>query len=103
MVDQKEHRILKEIREGLKDFEEKNKEKREYLEKSKEDLEIEEINLKIARNMRDLNFKDEVISQIEANVSTLKDLITMTQGELDQLEIDRLILILRKKAAEEIL
>jgi len=101
-MEEKEDRILKEIQEGLENFKKEDRENREYLQKLREDLEVEEMNLKIAKNMHDLKFKDEVISRIEANIFVIKDLITMTQERLDQLEIDREVLILRKKAAEEI-
>ena len=101
-----EHRILKEISKGLKDFTKKDKENREYLKKLREDLKVEEMNFKMAKNIKEVQdhqSRDEIISQIEASVFAIGELIRITQAEIDQLEVERMILRLRKKAAEEIL
>lgn len=92
------------INRDLNNIEKKENEYKKDIENWQFDFEKEKIVLARAKNSQEFQNSElgkEVLSQIEANIYALGDLIRMSEGKLEELKIEKTILRMRKRVIED--
>ncbi|MFH1129518.1 MAG: hypothetical protein V1686_02165 [Patescibacteria group bacterium] len=96
---------LERINQELEGLEKIKMEEKDDIVRLEEDIEIEKATLKIAENDSEIQnheLKNEAISQIKANILAWEGLIIMAQDKIKEYDSERLILLYRKKAVENL-